>query len=120
MKKALEFTRGPQESAKRAQRMRNEKFRRLREVENGDFVFCEAHTLSNASRNISAKLAARRAGPFRVVDQVGNNDFLLSVLASGRPIGVAHADQLAFYYGPWESRSPIFLCLKGGWIVRRG
>ncbi|KAG0431034.1 hypothetical protein HPB47_022153 [Ixodes persulcatus] len=89
-------------------------------VKVGDLVLRDAHTMSNASKGISAKLAARREGPIRVVDQVGDNDFLLSNPASGRRRGIAQADQLALYHGPWEDRSPTASRLKRVRTVRRG
>ncbi|KAM7315403.1 hypothetical protein ISCGN_005186 [Ixodes scapularis] len=103
----------------RAQKAHYDKQRRPTTVKVGDLVLCDAHTLNNASKGISAKLAARRGGPFRVGDQVGDNDFLLSNPASGRRQGIAHADLLALYHGPWEDRSPTASRLKRGRTVRR-
>lgn len=119
MQHALEFSRAHQDTAKQSQKPT---VTDAGSQQPSRFVtWCSArNTLSNARRGISAKPAARHAGPFRLVDQVGDDDFLLCDPASGQCRGVAHADQLAFYHGPWESPVPPASHLNGGRTVRRG
>ncbi|KAG0444519.1 hypothetical protein HPB47_013707 [Ixodes persulcatus] len=69
-------------------------------IRQGDLVLLDAHTLSNAAKGITAKLAPRRTGHFRVVHWLGGNDFVLKDPVTGRNQHVAHADQLTPYHEP--------------------
>lgn len=65
MTKALEFSRGHQGVARRAQKMHYDELRRPKKVKFDDLIFHEAHTLSNASKGISGKLWWIRWGKTR-------------------------------------------------------
>ncbi|KAL1487174.1 hypothetical protein MTO96_046627 [Rhipicephalus appendiculatus] len=82
----------------RAQKTSYDRHRRPLTIQEGDLVLLESHSLSDAAKGFSSKLAPRRSGPFRAVKRVGQNDFVLVDPKTGRRRGVGHADQLTLYH----------------------
>ncbi|KAM7300451.1 uncharacterized protein ISCGN_016065, partial [Ixodes scapularis] len=74
---ALSFAREHQEAARQTQKAIYDRHRKPTTIKQGDLVLLDSHTLSNAAKGITAKLAPRRSGPFRVAHCLGENDFLL-------------------------------------------
>lgn len=44
----------------------------------GDLVLLKSHVLSNAAKNVTAKFAPRRDGPYRIAEKVSPTSFILS------------------------------------------
>lgn len=119
MQRALEFNRAHEEAATQSQKAYYDRRRRPKAFKIDDMVLRKKQTLSNASRGFSTKLSAMRAGPFWLVDQVGDSDFLLRDTAkdsagSGprRSVGIL----------PWplgKSSAPGFAS-EGGRTTTRG
>lgn len=101
MQDARAFALEHQEKAQGLQRKYYDQHRQPVEYSVGDTVLRDLHTLSDASRGIAAKLAARRSGPYRITEKVGRNDYKLKDCQTGRPAGIAHADQLMKYRDDW-------------------
>lgn len=114
LQEALEETRGHQQTARQAQKTYYDRHRRPTTVQQGDLVLLDSHTLSDAAKGITAKLAPRRTGPFRVVRCLGGNDFVLKDATTGRHRGVAHADQLTHYHEAVPHPAPVFHAVRGG------
>ncbi|XP_040073849.1 uncharacterized protein LOC120846222 [Ixodes scapularis] len=91
---AHEFALENQRRAQEQQRRYYDRNRRQCNFRIGDLVLRDLHTLSDASKGVAAKLAPRRSGPFVAVGKVGLNDYRLKDRNTGRPAGLAHADQL--------------------------
>lgn len=98
---AQSFAREHQEKAQELQRKYYDQHRQPVEYDVGDVVLRDLHTLSDASKGIAAKLAARRSGPYVITQRVGRNDYQLKDRQTGRPAGIAHADQLVAYHDEW-------------------
>lgn len=81
-----------QRKAQALQRKYYDKKRRPVELHVGDFVLRDLHTLSDASRRIAAKLAARRTGQYVIVQRIAFNDYSFKESQSGRPAGIAKVD----------------------------
>lgn len=97
---ALKYTKKHQAAAWQTQRSTYDRHRQSTTIREGDLVLLDTHTLSNAAKGVSAKLAPRRGGPYRVVRQVGENDFILGDPVTRRRRTIAHADQLVLYHEP--------------------
>nr|XP_037272575.1 uncharacterized protein LOC119164477 [Rhipicephalus microplus] len=98
LQEVLDFSRTHQNHMWRAQKTRYDQHRRPLTIREGDLVLLESHSLSDATKGFSSKLAPRRSGPFRAVRRVGQNDFVLVDPKTGRRHGVRHADQLTLYH----------------------
>ncbi|KAL1427100.1 hypothetical protein MTO96_017708 [Rhipicephalus appendiculatus] len=98
LQEVLDFSRAHQDHMWRAQKTRYDRHRRPLTIQEGDLVLLESHSLSDAAKGFSSKLAPRRSGPFRAVKRVGQNDFVLVDPKTGRQRGVGHADQLTLYH----------------------
>lgn len=98
LKDALDFARDHQRKAQETQQRHYNRRRQQCEFAVGDFVLRDSHTLSNASRGITAKLAPRRSGPFAIAARVGENVYRLKDPTTGRRCGLANVDQLVRYY----------------------
>lgn len=97
---ALNYAKKHQAAAWQAQKSSYDRHRQATTIKEGDLVLLDTHTLSNAAKGVSAKLAPRRIGPYRVVKQVAENDFILGDPATRRRRTIAHADQLVLYHKP--------------------
>lgn len=98
LQEVLDFSRTHQNHMWRAQKTRYDQHRRPLTIQEGTLVLLESHSLSDATKGFSSKLAPRRSGPFRAVRRVGQNDFVLVDPKTGRRHGVRHADQLTLYH----------------------
>lgn len=111
---AMKYAKKHQAAAWQAQKSSYDRHRQSTTIKEGDLVLLDTHTLSDAAKGVSAKLAPRRGGPYRVVKQIGENDFILSDPATGRRRTIAHADQLVLYHEPLLLPSATDSHFEGG------
>lgn len=97
---ALQYARTHQAVAWKVQKSCYDRHRQPTTIKEGDLVLLDSHTLSDAAKGVSAKLAPRRSGPYCVLKRLGDNDFVLSDPTTGRYRTTAHADQLMLYHEP--------------------
>lgn len=97
LKDALDLARDHQCKAQEAQRLHHNQRRQQCGSAVGDLVLRDWHTLSNASRRITAKLGPRCSGPFAIATPVGENVYRLKDLTTGRRCGLANVNQLVWY-----------------------
>ncbi|KAL0878922.1 hypothetical protein ABMA27_003919 [Loxostege sticticalis] len=70
----------------------------------GDLVLVTLHSLSNASKGYTSKLAPRRDGPYAILKQSGPASYVIGNPATKEPQGVYHSSALTPYRG--EQSSP--------------
>lgn len=75
--------------------------RRQHDFKVGDLVLRNVHPLSSAPNQVTASLALRRNGPFRIIKAIGENTFELEDASTSKPAGKTNADQLH----PWLDRA---------------
>lgn len=64
----------------------------------GDFVWLKTHTLSDASKKITASLLPKFEGPFQILKDKGSNVYDICNIESKQFCGTAHVSDLKAYY----------------------
>lgn len=94
----MNLARKQKDVVKSAQKRHYDASRRPTTFVEKDLVLRVAHTLSDGSKGITAQLASRRTGPFRLISRIGLNYYAPCEAATGRRSDVVHKDHLTPIY----------------------